>query len=156
MRSVHLFWDNSNIFISAQYVAAEKASYMDSKDVRIEFYNLYKIVTAGRPVEKAICVGYVPPELASVWNKLRQAGVKAELLERGKHTGTKQDVDQSLQVHVLRSEIDYRNNPVIVVLLAGDGKRFEDGVGLHTDLRVRLETHAERANRRVRSMTDAA
>jgi hypothetical protein len=132
---VHVFWDNSNIFISAKYVCIKRESYYEEQNIRIEFENLYSLATANRQTEKAICVGSVPPELATVWTRLRGTGVEVELLERGAESGREQGVDQSLQVHMLRSLVDNDGQPGVVVLITGDGRGFDDGVGFHADLK---------------------
>jgi len=130
---VHLFWDNSNIYIPAQEVATSKEGPLASKAARIEFENLQKIAVAGRNLGSAICVGSVPPELAGLWDRLRGSGVKVELFERGASSGKEQGVDQCLQVHMLRAGLDSMD-PQIAVLLTGDGSGYADGVGYHSDI----------------------
>jgi len=127
--SVFLFWDNSNIFIPAQYVANRREGYQVENSIRIEFENLYRLAVAGRPTERAFCVGSIPPELKAVWDKIRRTGVQLELYERGKDTGKEQGVDQCLQVHLLRAGMDSKAQ--IAVLLTGDGKGYADGIGYH-------------------------
>ncbi|MDP1632506.1 MAG: NYN domain-containing protein [Caulobacter sp.] len=132
MKRVHVFWDNSNIFIGAQ-VALQKRN-MRSSGIRIEFENLLKLAIAGRRLASGHCVGSVPPEVWAVWDKLaRKTGIKPELFERGAESGKEQAVDQALQVQMLRTAMDERE-PQIAVLLTGDGKGFRDGVGFHADL----------------------
>jgi hypothetical protein len=133
-KKVFVFWDNSNIFISAKSVAATKEGFDARYQIRIQFETMLKLATAGRSLEYAIAVGSVPPELRHVWNKLEQAGVMVELFERGAFSDKEQAVDQALQVHMLRKAIDYNGAPGIAVLLSGDGKGFFDGVGFHADL----------------------
>lgn len=130
---VHIFWDNSNIFIGAKYVASRREGPWAEPDIRIQFDALYDLARAGRPVERAVCVGSVPPELKTVWRRIRELGVEVELLERGQETGTEQGVDATLQVHMLRSLHDV-DPPGIAVLVTGDGAGFADGVGFHADL----------------------
>jgi len=130
---VVIFWDNSNIFIPAQYVALKHDGAMLQKAIRIQFDNLFNLARAGREVEKAVCVGSVPPELDAVWKKLRATGVHVELYERGACTGTEQGVDQCLQVHMLRALADIKT-PTTTVLLTGDGAGYTDGIGFHADL----------------------
>lgn len=131
---VYVFWDNSNIFISAQKAAALKESAMVKRDLRVQFDNLLKLAAAGRPVRKAYCVGSVPPELEAVWKKLTAStGIVPELFERGKGTGTEQSVDQALQVWMLRALADVRP-PEVAVLLTGDGAGYDSGAGFRADL----------------------
>lgn len=130
---VIIFWDNSNIFIPAQYAARKKDGVLLQKSVRIQFDNLYELARSGRDVIKAVCVGSVPPELEHVWQTLRATGVEVELYERGQGTGTEQGVDQCLQVHMLRALADI-TEPVTAVLMTGDGAGYSDGIGFHADL----------------------
>lgn len=133
MPDVHIFWDNSNIFVPAQRLAGRRDGVLQQQNVRIQFDNLYDLARAGRPVTSAICVGSVPPELEAVWARLRAVGVEVELYERGAASGQEQGVDQCLQVHMLRRLAD-THPPGIAVLLTGDGAGYDDGVGFHADL----------------------
>lgn len=130
---VYVFWDNSNIFIPARYVANRKDGAMQEYAVRLQFDNLYRLATAARPVARARCVGSVPPELDAVWDRLEDAGVDVELFERGEESGTEQGVDQCLQVHMLRALVD-ASEPAVAVLMTGDGAGYLDGAGFHADL----------------------
>ena len=93
-----------------------------------------RLASADRPIESAIAVGSVPPELRNVWTRLENEGIKVELSERGALHGTEQGVDQKLQANMLRNALDYNGDPGIAVLLTGDGSGFYDGVGFHADL----------------------
>jgi hypothetical protein len=130
---VHIFWDNSNIFVPAGFAARSRDGTLQQSRVRIQFDNLYSLARGGRQVASAICVGSVPPELDAVWARLRAVGVEVELYERGAGTGTEQGVDQCLQVHMLRRTVDVET-PGVAVLLTGDGAGYDDGVGFHADL----------------------
>jgi hypothetical protein len=130
---VHVFWDNSNIFIPAGYVARDRDGTLQQPHVRLQFDNLYDLARAGRTVTSAICVGSVPPELDAVWARLRAVGVEVELYERGELGGREQGVDQCLQVHMLRRLAD-SDRPGIAVLMTGDGAGYDDGAGFHADL----------------------
>jgi NYN domain len=132
---VHIFWDNSNIFIEGQKVCASKESPTVSHDFRLDIEHLYELAVAGRnsDVVEAVCVGSVPPELDDIWRKLEATGIDVERFERGKGSNREQGVDQCLQVHMLRALAD-AERPGIVVLLTGDGSGFADGVGFHADL----------------------
>ncbi len=134
MKPVFVFWDNSNIFISAKSVAAEREGGDAAYHIRIQFDNLLQLAIAGRKLEFAVAVGSVPPPLRHVWNRLEAAGVQVDLFERGAMSAREQAVDQALQVHMLRKAFDYNGHPGIAVVLTGDGAGFLDGVGFHADL----------------------
>jgi hypothetical protein len=134
MKKIFVFWDNSNIFISAKTVASAREGGDAAYQVRIQFDNLLQLALAGRTLEYAIAVGSVPPPMRHVWNRLEHAGVKVELFERGSLSSREQAVDQALQTHMLRKALDYNGTPGIAVMLTGDGAGFLDGVGFHADL----------------------
>ena len=134
MEKVFIYWDNSNIYISATEIAAEREGPDARYRLRLHFRNLLQLASADRPIESAIAVGSVPPELRNVWTRLENEGIKVELSERGALHGTEQGVDQKLQANMLRNALDYNGDPGIAVLLPGDGSGFYDGVGFHADL----------------------
>ena len=134
MEKVFIYWDNSNIYISATEIAAEREGPDARYRLRLHFRNLLRLASADRPIESAIAVGSVPPELRTVWTRLENEGIKVELSERGALHGTEQGVDQKLQANMLRNALDYNGDPGIAVLLTGDGSGFYDGVGFHADL----------------------
>ena len=134
MEKVFVYWDNSNIFISAQQVAGEREGDAVRYRVRLHFSHLLDLACAGREIEHAIAVGSIPPELRHVWNRLENEGFTVQLLERGALQGREQGVDQALQTAMLRDAFDYNGDPGIAVLLTGDGSGFADGVGFHADL----------------------
>ncbi len=131
-QKLFVFWDNSNIYIPAQNVAKHHEKFGDIKALRIHFQNLVDLVRVGRPIEYGIVVGSVPPELKSVWDRLRKTGFEVELYERGENTHKEQGVDQCLQVHMLRTLADH--DPAVAVLLTGDGSGYMEGAGFHADM----------------------
>lgn len=162
MDKVFIYWDNSNIFISAQQVAIEREGEAARYRMRIDFRNLLNLACAGREIEHATAVGSVPPELRHVWNRLENEGVTVQLLERGTMHGREQGVDQALQTVMLRDGFDYNGNPGIAVMLTGDGAGFDDGVGFHADLermrrrgwRIEVLSWRHSCNRRMREWAE--
>lgn len=137
---VCLFWDNSNIFHSAQRAAEYKEGTFARNALRVQFEHLYKVAAGGRQVARAYCVGSVPPELDTVWKKLKTGtGLVPELYERGKASGKEQGIDQCLQVWMLRAMVDIAP-PQVAVLLTGDGAGYDEGAGFHADLE-RMHRH---------------
>ncbi len=162
MDRVFVYWDNSNIFISAQQVATEREGDSARSRVRLHFRHLLELARAGREIEHAIAVGSIPPELLHVWNRLENEGVTVRLFERGALQGREQGVDQALQTAMLRDAFDYNGDPGIAVLLTGDGSGFADGVGFHADLqrmrsrgwRVEVLSWRHSCNRRMREWAE--
>ena len=129
---VYIFWDNSNIFISALAVGAKREGFFSHNVLRIDFRKLLHLAHADRPVARAFAAGSIPPELREVWDRLQEAGVEVELQERGSESHTEQGIDARLQVAMLREMAD--NSPQIAVLLTGDGAGYADNKGFHADL----------------------
>ena len=134
MDSIFLYWDNSNIFISAQAVAEEREGWGARQRVRVHFPVIIRLARRQRPMKRALAVGSVPPELRGVRNKLEAEGIAVQLFERGQLGRQEQGVDQALQTAMLRDAIDNNGDPGIAVLLSGDGAGFADGCGFHADL----------------------
>ena len=130
---VRIFWDNSNIFIPAQTIAARVDGPYAGRRLRIHFENVFRLAHAGRSVGSGIFVGSrsaVPPTIVE---RLRALKLSVEFYERGLLSRTEQGVDQCLQVHMLRAATDVEV-PGVAVLLTGDGAGYADGLGYHADL----------------------
>ncbi len=162
MEKVFIYWDNSNMFISAQEVAAELEGGTARHRIQIDFRNMLTLAHAGREVERATAVGSIPPQLRHVWNRLENEGVTIRLLERGALQGGEQGVDQVLQTQMLRDGYDNNGDPGIAVLLTGDGAGFADGAGFHANLermhrrgwRIEVLSWRHICNRRMREWAE--
>ena len=160
MESTFIYWDNSNIFHEAQRIAAEHDEGADARyRVRIYFEGLMRLARANRPVEKAVAVGSIPPEMRQLWNRIENEGVEVHLFDRGSvGRGEQQMPDQVLQLRMLEDALDYNGDPGIVVLLTGDGAGYLDGAGFHKTLgrmhhrgwRVEILSWTHSTNRRMR------
>ena len=162
MDRVFVYWDNSNIFISAQAAAIDREGEEARWRVRLHFRNLLTLAHAARPVHRAVAAGSIPPELRQVWNRLENEGVDVRLLERGATHGREEGGDQALQTFMLRDAVDHNGDPGIAVMLTGDGSGFADGVGFHADLermhrrgwRVEVLSWRHSCNRRMREWAE--
>ena len=163
MEKVFLYWDNSNIFHSAQSLAQEREGWSARSRVRIHFPTMVRLARQQRPIQRALAVGSVPPELRQVWYRLEAEGVAVQLFERGQLEGREQGVDQALQTAMLRDAFDNNGDPGIAVLLSGDGAGFADGCGFHADLermhkrgwRIEILAWRHSCNRRMREWAEA-
>lgn len=132
---VHIFLDNSNIFHGAQGAAVRHGEGGVARAVRLYYENLLHVARAGRQVERAVCVGTIPPRDEKVFRaRLEKAGCTPELYPGTVGSG-EQGIDQALQVHMLRTVIDgWCGAPGVAVLLTGDGAGVEVGGGFLADL----------------------
>ena len=74
MDKVFIYWDDSNIFISAQALAVEREGHDARPRVRLHFRNLLELAHAGRPIHRAVAVGSIPPELRHVTTAWKTKG----------------------------------------------------------------------------------
>lgn len=136
MKKVFIYWDNSNIFHSAQEVAltrnGEGGAY---HRLRILFSNMYKLAAAGRTVKKAFAAGSIPPDMITLWNRLEGEGVDVDTFDRGGADRTEQEVpDTRLQMAMFHDAVSYKDEPGVITLLTGDGSGYDKGRGFHRTL----------------------
>ena len=100
MAYVYVYWDDSNIFISAKSVGAEQEGDEVRSRVRVHFSNLMKLAGANREVKWVMAAGSIPPELKQLWTKMEEEGVSMQLFDR--HGGGEQQTpDIMLQLGML-------------------------------------------------------
>ena len=146
-----------------QSLAQEREGWSARSRVRIHFPTMVRLARQQRPIQRALAVGSVPPELRQVWYRLEAEGVAVQLFERGQLGGREQGVDQALQTAMLRDAFDNNGDPGIAVLLSGDGAGFADGCGFHADLermhrrgwRIEILAWRHNCNRRMREWAEA-
>ena len=165
MDRVFVYWDNSNVFHEAQRLAEEQEGTPDARYlVRIHFENLLRLAEAGRPVEKAVAAGSVPPEMRQLWNRMENRGVQVRLFDRGERDRGEQEVpDRWLQLCMLEDGWDNNGDPGIVALLTGDGAGYAEGRGFHRTLermhkrgwRVEVLSWAHSCNQGMRRWAEA-
>ncbi|HEV2375963.1 MAG TPA: NYN domain-containing protein [Streptosporangiaceae bacterium] len=129
---IHIFWDQSNLFVPLRFIASRREGRLEERGIRLHFPNLYRLARAGRTVAKAVCVGSIPPDLGRLWDRISDLGVTVEVQERGAQSNTEQGVDAALQLHMLHSLTD--SPPSVAVLLTGDGAGYDQGRGFLADL----------------------
>ncbi len=164
MNSVFVYWDNSNIFHEAQRLAGARSEGPDARyRVRINFDNMLRLAHADRPMERAVAVGSIPPEMRQLWNRMESSGVEVRLFDRGTPGRGEQEMpDQMLQLRMLEDALDYNGDPGIVVLLTGDGAGYLEGAGFHRTLermhnrewRVEILSWAHACNQRMRGWAE--
>lgn len=160
MESVFIYWDNSNIFHEAQRLLAERSEGANARyRVRIDFENMLRLAHADRPIEQALAVGSIPPEMRQLWNRMESSGVEVRLFDRGSPERGEQEMpDRLLQLRMLEDALDYNGDPAVVVLLTGDGAGYLEGAGFHSTLermhrrgwRVEILSWAHSCNQRMR------
>ena len=71
---IWIYVDNSNIWIGAKKLASKVKGFQSSKDhrVRINIGNLTDVVSKSRDVKTGTLYGSEPPQIDSVWDKIRE------------------------------------------------------------------------------------
>ena len=120
MAGVHLFIDNSNLFIEAQRVAREKFYYDDPLvlRMRVSYGNLLEKVRSKRKLNEAVLVGSRPPQNDGLWGTLRQVGISPRIFERN-FSNREKSVDAEL-TNAVRDTLEDSNEIGIIALVAGD------------------------------------
>jgi len=121
MNGLHLFIDNSNVFIEGQRVARETFHYDDSLVLRfrVSYGGLLDFIQAGRPLMEAVLVGSRPPPNDALWNRLKTLGIEARIFDRSFYTGREKRVDQEL-TNAIRDTLEDNPQSGTIALVAGD------------------------------------
>lgn len=121
MDRLHIFLDNSNVWIEGQRAATGAGLGDDRKDAayRIDFGELLKLVGAGRAIVQANLYGSEPPPNDSVWNIAKDRGFTPTVFKRNFQNREKK-VDTQLCVDVTRAVYSHMPTDRTMVLVAGD------------------------------------
>ena len=132
--------------------------------IRVHFDNMLRLAHADRPIERALAVGSVPPEMRQLWNRMESNGIEVRLFDRGSRERDEQEMpDRLLQLRMLEDALDYNGSPGIVVLLTGDGAGYLEGAGFHSTLermhrrgwRIEILSWVHACNQRMRRWAES-
>jgi len=139
--NVHIFWDNTNIFLSAIDTAYEFEPQMPRVGIRVYWKHLYQLVAKNREAVTKVIAGSVPPQAADLWAYAEQLGFNTTLLQRvenGYGIQREQTVDEMLHLRIANTLLRYRT-PETMILLSGDGRESKTGTSFPGQLRFALE-----------------
>ncbi len=121
MKKVHVFVDNSNLFIEGKRVA--KIDYVYDVDqlhcFRIEYGRLLDLIKSEREMGTAVLVGSRPPKQDTLWNKLKSLGLQPRIFDRSQFTGREKGVDAEL-INAIRDVMEDSPEKGVIALVAGD------------------------------------
>ena len=120
MNGLHLFIDNSNIFIEAQSVARAKFYYDDQLVIRlrISYGDLLDEIRGERSLKETVLVGSEPPNNDSLWNKLKTLNIQPRIFKRN-FSGREKGVDAEL-TNAIRDTLEDNSTPGTIAIVAGD------------------------------------
>lgn len=124
---LHMFWDNSNIWLVGRKVCQVKEPG-DEAAFRIHFSHLFDFVRDSRTVEFAFVAGSVPPASDPLWQRFHSLNIQVVKQERGESSGSEVAVDEVIQLEMANRVLDI-SPPGTMVLLTGDGSGYTDGHG---------------------------
>lgn len=121
MNGLHLFIDNSNVFIEGQRVARETFHYDDQLVLRfrVNYGGLLDFIRAERPLMEAVLVGSRPPPNDALWKRLEVLGIEPRIFERSFYTGREKRVDAEL-TNAMRDTLEDNSESGTIALVAGD------------------------------------
>lgn len=121
MNGLHLFIDNSNVFIDGQRVAREGFHYDDELVLRfrIDYGGLLDFVRRDRELMETVLVGSRPPANDGLWNRLRKLGIEPRIFDRSLYSGREKRVDAEM-TNAIRDALEDNVNPGTIALVAGD------------------------------------
>ena len=121
MNGLHLFIDNSNIFIEAQQVARDKYFFDDELVIRlrINYGGLLDKIRNGRKLMETVLVGSRPPEQDSLWDYLKKLGIEPRIFDRSPFTNKEKKVDAEL-TNAIRDTLEDNSEAGTIAIISGD------------------------------------
>ena len=142
---IHIFWDNSNIWLSAKNLCDKNEDNVPRDALRIHFLNLHNLVAKGREINTKVISGSIPPDSELLWNHPNNLGYNTHLLKRVEDESTsklvEQSVDESLHLAMANIVLEYINRDPAsqtMVLLSGDSKVSDQGTSFPGQLESAL------------------
>lgn len=126
---VHFFLDFSNIAIGARTVAFEKGDGLYGHEtVRLHAGNLKHLAQRNRRWASGYASAGLCDQQSPIKYAFEKEGIAFDISERGKHSNSEQNVDERIQLQMMR----LLRKPVekgVVILATGDGNRSTNHSG---------------------------
>ncbi|MDI9318855.1 MAG: NYN domain-containing protein [Phycisphaerales bacterium] len=121
MNGLHLFIDNSNLYIEAQRTARESFHYDDELVIRlrINYEGILEQIQNGRKLMETVLVGSRPPQNDGLWAKLEAIGIEPRIFDRSMYSGGEKRVDAEL-TNAIRDTLEDNVEPGTIAIVAGD------------------------------------
>ncbi|CAI2194732.1 2276_t:CDS:2, partial [Funneliformis geosporum] len=137
---VHVFVDNSNLYVEAKYSVGQLERIYDRvkvinedtkveeyrqvyymKHLRIDYGCLLTTILSGRSMGSSpVIVGSRPPSDDTLWNKVKSLGYEVTVYDRNNENKEKR-VDMKLGISMVVQTLLKAKGPGVLVLIAGDG-----------------------------------
>jgi len=128
MNPVHVFWDNSNIWLGAKKACIDSENPEYRYALRLSFKNLDALVIKDRTAITKMLSGSVPPECETLWEHAKNLQYNTQLLKRVQADKgmEEQAVDELLHLGIANALLD-NDPPQTLIILSGDGKTTSTG-----------------------------
>jgi len=139
--SIHVFFDNSNIWGGAQSVRNMTEPGVPWPALRIYYKNLFALIEDGRSATTKVLAGSVPPSCAALWEYAKSEGYDTDLLRRVKKDDgsiVEQGVDEILHMKIANAVLDFAP-PQTLVVATGDGNVSDFNTGFITQIERALK-----------------
>ena len=127
---VHVFMDNSNLWLSAQTLSNGQRDM----SIRLNVRKLCQEVIGVRTPMRREVVGSRPPAHNAIWDRWRQQDFNVQVTHRAADTGREEAVDQMLvaeaMMHMTNNPPRDGGRPPILVLGTGDGNQHGQPQGV--------------------------
>lgn len=135
---VHIFIDNSNIYLGSRYVSNPTTRKVECDfSIRIKTHALSNVIIHARShVEQRIVYGSSPPRNNAIWKKWEEAGYSVCLFHRTPGMG-EQLVDDALVARINNAILTYPARTL--VLLTGDGNGNDGRVSFHNTICLAIQ-----------------
>ncbi|WP_454859431.1 NYN domain-containing protein [Rhizobium binxianense] len=125
---IHVFCDNSNVWLGAGTCRVENEPHVPSYLFRLHFRNLFTLVEGGRQALTRELAGSLPPECEPLWEYARNNGYNTNLLHKI-DDGTRireQSVDEALHLKIANALLDHEGEHTLIIM-TGDGAQSDIG-----------------------------
>ena len=120
---ISIFVDDANLWIEGKKAFAKEKGLRTPEDPRARFNigRVTEVVAAGREDQIAgiTLYGSRPPEVDSVWKKMKEHNWKLDIKDKSYHTGKEKQVDSQLITDVV-SLVASQGAPGILIIVSGD------------------------------------
>jgi hypothetical protein len=129
---IHVFCDNSNVWLGAGTCRVENEPHFPSYLFRLHFRHLFSLVENNREALTRELAGSLPPECEALWEYARDNGYNTNLLHKVDDGSRvrEQSVDEALHLKIANALLDFEA-PQTLVLMTGDGQNADIGTSFY-------------------------
>ena len=119
---VYIYVDDSNMWIEAKKLASKQLKLKTQEDPRVRFDigKVTDVVARGREVARGTLYGCEPPQIDSVWKKIKESGWKVNTSQRSIITKREKQVDHQMVADITELVSDSGVTKGTIIVVSGD------------------------------------